>query len=106
MNNNFDKLNKNLIETKKTLEQLNNELKELNDRMLVIDNLMEKIILYEDKFIERKSISKKNYYGKLDKLEKELLEKSKKRSELIEEINFYEEELDLLLNEKYKKMMK
>ena len=85
MNKNFDKLNKNLIETRKTLEKLNDELKELNDRMLVIDNLMEKLILYEDKFLERKSISKKNYYSKLDKLEKELKEKSKKRSELIEE---------------------
>ena len=67
---------------------------------------MEKLLLHEDKFLERKSISKKNYYSKLDKLEKELLEKSKKRSELIEEINYYEKEHDLLLNKKYEKMMK
>ena len=28
--------------------------------MLIIDNLMEKLLLHEDKFLERKSISKKN----------------------------------------------
>ena len=106
MSNNFDKLNKDLIETKKILKELKNELKDIDERMLIIDNLMEKLLLNEDKFIERKSISKKNYYSKLDKLEKELLEKSKKRSELIEKINYYEQEHGLLLNEKYEKMMK
>ena len=106
MSNNFDKLNRNLMETRKILKKLKDELKDLDDRLLIIDNLMEKLLLYEEKFIERKSISKKNYYSKLDKLEKELLKKSKKRSELIEEIKYYEEEIDLLLNEKYEKMMK
>ena len=106
MSNNFDKLNRKLMETRKILKELKDELKDLDDRLLIIDNLMEKLLLYEEKFIERKSISKKNYYSKLDKLEKELLKKSKKRSELIEEIKYYEEEVDLLLNEKYEKMMK